>query len=43
MKLLRAIAFWFAIAAGAIVLSGLYAWANDDAATAAHSPLWRLS
>lgn len=41
MKLLRAIAFWFSIAAGALVLSGLYAWANDDAA--APSPIWRLS
>ncbi|WP_286962761.1 hypothetical protein [Cupriavidus sp. UBA2534] len=32
MKLLRAIAFWFAVAFGVIALSGLYAWANDDAA-----------
>lgn len=43
MKLLRAIAFWIGIAAGAIALSGLYAWANEGAAAAAYSPIWRLS
>lgn len=31
MKLLRAIAFWFAIAACAIAFLGLYGWVNDDA------------
>ncbi|MFC4421205.1 hypothetical protein [Cupriavidus pampae] len=43
MKLVRAIAFWIGIAAAAIALSGLYAWANDDSAALSRSPIWRLS
>lgn len=39
MKLLRAIAFWFATAAGVIALSGLYAAFNPETPTATH--LWR--
>ncbi len=38
MTFFRALAFWFAVAIGAIALSGLYAYFNDDAATA---PVWR--
>ncbi|WP_280519583.1 hypothetical protein [Cupriavidus pauculus] len=41
MKLLRAIAFWFATAAGVIVLSGLYATFNPEAPTT--TPIWRQS
>lgn len=39
MKLLRAIAFWFAVAIGGIALSGLYAANNPEAPTA--TPIWR--
>ncbi|MFC4431636.1 hypothetical protein [Cupriavidus respiraculi] len=38
MKILSALAFWFAVAAGAIALSGLYAWMNEDASATA---VWR--
>lgn len=41
MKLLRALAFWFATAAGVIALSGLYAELNTDAPTS--TPIWRQS
>jgi len=41
MKLLRAIAFWFATAAGVIALSGLYAAFNPE--TPAATPIWRQS
>jgi acid phosphatase class B len=29
VKAIRALAFWFAIAIGAVALSGLYAWLNE--------------
>lgn len=41
MKALRALLFWFGIAAGVICLSGLYAALNPDAPTT--TPIWRQS
>lgn len=41
MKLLRAIAFRFATAAGVIALSGLYVAFNPEAPTT--TPIWRQS
>jgi len=41
MKIVRALFFWFAMAAGVIGLSGLYAAFNPDAPTA--TPIWRQS
>jgi len=41
VKALRAIGFWFAVAFGAIALSGLYAEFNPDAPIA--TPIWRQS
>lgn len=41
MKILRAIAFWVAVAIGGIALSGLYAAFNPEAPTA--TPIWRQS
>lgn len=40
MKYLRDILFCFAVALGFIVLSGIAAWANDDA-SAVPLPIWR--
>lgn len=36
----RAVAFWLAVALGAIALGGLYAWLNPEAPSAI---LWRQS
>lgn len=39
MTVLRALAFWFAVAIAAIGLSGLYAWLNEE--TSPTTPVWR--
>lgn len=41
MKILRALLFWFAMAAGVISLSGLYLVFNLDAPLS--TPVWRQS
>lgn len=41
MKVLRALLFWFAMAAGVIGLSGLYIALNLDAPMS--TPIWRQS
>ncbi|WP_268989246.1 hypothetical protein [Cupriavidus necator] len=41
MKIVRALLFWFAMAAGVIGLTGLYAALNPEAPSV--TPIWRQS